>query len=86
MIPSLWGASRYNINKIALIFFLFDYEHFKKNIQKKGWRLCHPFKLFSKSTDLWIDSFYQPLQRASGAEFHKLGNSVGYHLAHGLGP
>ena len=86
MTPISWDTTLFNINKMTLIFFRFDYEHFKKNIQKKGWRLCHPFKLFSKSTDLRVDSFYQPLQCASGAEFHKLGDPLRYHLAHGLGP
>ena len=84
--PISWNTHPHNINKMTLIFFCFDNELIKKNVKKKGWLSCHPFKLFSKNTDFRINSFYQPLQCAAGTEFHKLGDPICYHLAHGLGP
>ena len=79
-------VKRYNINKMTLIFFLFDNEWIKKKNQKKMILAPVFCRLFTHDFNVGADAFYQPLQRASRTEFHKIGGTVFNHLAHGLRP
>lgn len=79
-------VKKYNINKMRLIFFLFDNERIKKKNQKKMILAPVFCRLFAHDLNLGTDAFYQTLQRASRAEFHEVGSPIFDHLAHRLRP